>query len=267
MDLDLTKMLADWPYEAGKINVRLIQAENGEPLIQVRLDLGLLQMHAEGRPDGETPHGYGSILEYLEAKRDGTSFGTLLDEDEEHAAGGTDMPAEGDEAFEINSDEARQLREEAVQYYHRYIAMLVLDDYEAVVRDTARNLRALDFCRDHATEDEDRDGLEQFRPYILMMRSRALASLMIRQDEPKAALLAVDEGLSALKACFEERGEPEAFASSQEAKMLTSMRDALLPKLPVSQSAELRERLSKAIAAENYELAAILRDELASLGD
>jgi protein-arginine kinase activator protein McsA len=45
------------------------------------------------------------------------------------------------------------------------------------------------------------------------------------------------------------------------------MRDALVPKLPLSQRAELRQRLEAAIAAENYELAAILRDELRMLGD
>ena len=43
---------------------------------------------------------------------------------------------------------------------------------------------------------------------------------------------------------------------------LRGMRDALVPKLPASQRAELEERLRGAIDAENYELAAILRDEL-----
>ena len=38
------------------------------------------------------------------------------------------------------------------------------------------------------------------------------------------------------------------------------MRDALVPKLPSSQRVELQERLQAAIDAENYELAAILRD-------
>ena len=40
------------------------------------------------------------------------------------------------------------------------------------------------------------------------------------------------------------------------------MRDALVPRLPASQRVELEERLRAAIDAENYELAAILRDEL-----
>jgi protein-arginine kinase activator protein McsA len=38
-----------------------------------------------------------------------------------------------------------------------------------------------------------------------------------------------------------------------------------MKKLPASQKSELRHRLEEAIRAENYELAAILRDELRNL--
>jgi len=48
-------------------------------------------------------------------------------------------------------------------------------------------------------------------------------------------------------------------------QLLHGLRDALVPKLPSSQRMELEERLSAAISAENYELAAILRDELRML--
>ena len=48
--------------------------------------------------------------------------------------------------------------------------------------------------------------------------------------------------------------------------MLRGMRESLVPKLPVSQHAELRTRLAKALESENYELAAILRDELKMMG-
>jgi protein-arginine kinase activator protein McsA len=57
-------------------------------------------------------------------------------------------------------------------------------------------------------------------------------------------------------------GSPEIFERSKEVEMLRAMREALVPKLPVSQKSELRARLDQAILNENYELAAILRDEL-----
>ena len=57
------------------------------------------------------------------------------------------------------------------------------------------------------------------------------------------------------------------FDASQEVQLLKNMRESLIPKLPVSQKSELKKRLTEALAAENYELAAILRDELAALKD
>ena len=45
------------------------------------------------------------------------------------------------------------------------------------------------------------------------------------------------------------------------------MREMLVPKLPSSQRVELEERLQAALDDENYELAAILRDELRMMKD
>ena len=39
-----------------------------------------------------------------------------------------------------------------------------------------RNLRVLDMCGEFATDDHDRFILEQYRPYIIMMNTRANAS-------------------------------------------------------------------------------------------
>jgi hypothetical protein len=242
---DLSRLLDEWPYEPGQINVRLIEGEDGEPRIQLRVDLGILQMRTEGRPDGQRPHGYESLLEYHEARLD-----EAMAEDGSAAS------------FVLNEEECRGLREEAVQYYHRYVCLLVLEDFEGVVRDTSRNLRVLDLCAKYAETEADRQVLEQFRPYITMMRARAMASQALKDNEPKAAIHAIDQGLEALRQHFAESGSGESFDESAEVKMLRGMREALMPKLPVSQKAELRQRLQQAIAEENYELAAILRDEL-----
>lgn len=250
MSADLSEVLKNWPYQPGKVNVRIITADDGAPRIQVRLDLGILQMHAEGRPDGQQPNGAGSLLEFFEEGLDAK------------------VASEGsDEGFTLTADDCRALREEAVQYYHRYVALLVLEDFEGVVRDTTRNLRVLDLCAKYAEAESDRTVMEQFRTYITMIRARAMAGQAIKDNEPKAALHAIDEGLEALKQYFSEQGEPDLFEQSGEVQMLKGMRDALVPKLPVSQKSELRARLAKAIEQENYELAAILRDELRLLKD
>ena len=59
-----------------------------------------------------------------------------------------------------------------------------------------------------------------------------------------------------------ERGGRSAFEASQEARVLLGMREMLVPQLPSSQRQELRDRLKDALAVENFELAAILRNEL-----
>ncbi len=272
MDRDLTELLEEWPFQPGQINVRLIAGNDAEPRIQVRLDLGILQMHVDGRPDGQRPHGYDSLLEYHEARLDQVREGPTMEDGlgdplvEEPEQSGDSEESDPEDDFTLTQEDCRLLREEAVQYYHRYIALLVLEDYEGVARDTSRNLRVLDLLAEHAENEDDQRSMEPNRPYIMMMRARALASLAIRQEEPKAAVHAIDEGVEALRQYFADRGSPESFEQSGEVSMLREMRDALVPKLPLSQKAELRQRLEAAIAAENYELAAILRDELRMLG-
>lgn len=249
MSMDLTSILKDWPYEAGQITVRVIEGDDGEPKIQVRLDLGLLQMEVAGRPDGQRPYGFESLLEYYE-----TGLDDFLAESPEG------------ESFQLSADDCRLLREESVQYYHRYISLLVLGDSDGVVRDTSRNLRVLDLCRQYAEREEDQHVLEQFRSYITMMRTRALASQMVASNEPKAALLVIDEGVEEIRRLHEEAGMGEEWEESTEIQMLRGMRDELVMKLPASQKTELRRRLQEALEQENYELAAILRDELRMMG-
>ena len=58
-------------------------------------------------------------------------------------------------------------------YYHRYLAEFVLGNYERVDRDTMRNIRLMDFCRKYAQSDTDKYILEQYRAYVIMMRTRA----------------------------------------------------------------------------------------------
>ncbi len=250
MNLDLSDLLRDWPHEPGQINVRLIRAADGEEKIQMRVDLGILQMEVTGRPDGLRPNGFDSLLEYYEAQLD------------EHVSA-TGEP----EGFSLGHDDSRALREEAALYYHRYVSMLVLGEFQGVVRDTQRNLRAIDFIRDFAEHDEDRELLDQFRPYVTMMRARAIASQAVADSEANAALLALDEGITGVRAIFEEWGRAGDADDSHEIQLLHGMRDELVKKLPSSPKAELRERLQRAIETENYELAAILRDELKLLKD
>jgi hypothetical protein len=62
MSLDLNTILKDWPYESGTVKVRKITGLDGREKLQLRVDLGVLQMEITGRPDGRRPHNCESLL-------------------------------------------------------------------------------------------------------------------------------------------------------------------------------------------------------------
>jgi hypothetical protein len=242
---DLSEFLRQWPHEPGRINARRIDGDDGRSKIQVRVDLGVLQMEVDGRPDGMRPDGFESLLEY--------NLDRLNRYEQETGS------ASG---FVLSPEDCRALREEAIQYYHRYVALFALGDFRRVARDAMRNLKLFDLCRDHAASETDRAILEQFRSHVIMMLTRARAEEAIAGEQPKQALKAIDEGLEWLRVHYQETGRAEEFDRANEVQLLRGMRDVLVPKLPASQRVELEERLRAALDAENYELAAILRDEL-----
>ncbi|MBT5136354.1 MAG: hypothetical protein HOK75_03875 [Phycisphaerae bacterium] len=75
-------------------------------------------------------------------------------------------------------------------------------------------------------------------------------------------MASLDEGLEILVSLLGDEAE-----HSNEVQLLRGMKEALVPRLPTSERVDLQERLASAIANENYELAAILRDEIRLLRD
>ncbi len=231
MDRDLRALLLDWPHDPERLNARVLEVEEGRTVLQVRVELGILQMEIEGRPDGGE-----DVLAKTEA---------MLAADAEAS---------------IDADLAAALRHEALQVHQRYVAMLALERYEDVVNDTRRNLRVFDLCHRHAVDAEDRTVLERFRPQVIATRARAAALTALRGERVPEARRLLEEAVEEIRHSL-----PDGTAEPPECAMLEGMRDVLQPKLPVSQRHELERRIQAAITAENYELAAILRDELRQL--
>ena len=65
---DISNILKTWAYEQGTLNVRIIEAEDGRELIQLRIELGVIQMEMDGRPDGVAQDGFSSLLSLLEER-------------------------------------------------------------------------------------------------------------------------------------------------------------------------------------------------------
>ena len=245
---DIGPVLRGWDYEPGTINVRKIKGLDGQPKLQMRLDLGLLQMELNGRPDGARPHGCESLLDYFEKR--------LTDHRRKH---GTEL------GFHLGAQECQNLREEAVMYYQRYLSLFVLEDFPGVVRDTARNLRVLDICGKYAEEEQDRLVLEQYRPYIMMMNTRAQASILSKDERFPEALAVIEGGLAQIKEFFEQFGQDEAYAHSNEVKVLKRFAREIRKKLPVDPMQRLQRKLDRAVKDERYEEAAVLRDKLIAM--
>lgn len=245
---DLRMITDGWPYVPGQISVRKVRGADHRVKIQMRIDLGVLQMEVSGRPDGYRPFDYESLLEYykdrVEAyrRRNGTDLG-----------------------FTLDPDECREIREESVQYYQRYLANFVLEDYEAVTRDTKRNLDVLDLCVTYASEDEDRYALESYRPYIVMMYRQSKALLHMRLGAYRAALVQAEAGIKTIRDFFRRNGHPKAYRISGEVQVLRTLRREIKRHLPVDPVRQLKRKLKRAIDRECYEDAARLRDELESL--
>jgi len=242
---DLRRILAGWEYEPNQITVRKITGDDGTLKIQMRLDLGILQMEVSGRPDGQRPHGYESLLAYQEHRlqkhvdKNGTELG-----------------------FELSPDDCQALREEAVQYYHRYLAEFVLEDFAGVQRDTARNIQVLDLCRQQGREESDRAALEQYRPYLIMMNTRAQVHLSLRRGAFRKALGQVEEGLNAIQEIFNEAGQDEAFEEATEVGILKALHGEISARLPVDPLEKLQQQLQKAVDEERYEDALVIREKI-----
>ncbi|HZZ43604.1 MAG TPA: UvrB/UvrC motif-containing protein [Tepidisphaeraceae bacterium] len=242
---DIAPVLKGWDFEAGTINVRKVLGLDGVPKLQMRLDLGLLQMEMNGRPDGEKPHGCESLLDYYEQR--------LREYTAENG---------GESGFVLSPDDCEALRGEAVMYYHRYLSLLVLEEFAGVVRDTARNIKVIDFCAQYAEDEQDRLVLEQYRPYITMMNARAGASILFKQKKYREALEAVEAGLGSIREFFVRFGQEEAYNESNEVKVLKRFARDIRKKLPVDPVEKLQRQLDRAVEEERYEDAARLRDEI-----
>ena len=247
---DISPVLKGWDYEPGTINVRKVAGLDGVPKLQMRVDLGLLQMELTGRPDGQRPHGFESLLEWHEEQ--------LSEHKRRH---GTEL------GFHLTGEQCDCLREEAFMYYQRYLSLFVLEDFVGVVRDTDRNLRVLDLCAQYAIDEQDRLILEQYRPYITMMNTRAAASILFKAKRYPEAIAAVEQGLDTMREFFARFGQEEVFNQAGEVKILKRFAREIRRKLPVDPMQRLQGKLDRAIKEERYEEAAKLRDEIAGKRD
>lgn len=250
MNFDISHLLDQWDYQPGQVVVRKFVGKDGQEKIQLRVDLGLLQMNAHGRPDGKKPFGHPSLFDFYLAKL------------EQHRAshGGSD------EQFALNAEDISRLQMESFQYHHRYICLLQLEDYGSAVRDTSRNLKVFDFVEEYAESDDLAWSLQQFRPQVLMLQTRAVASQHLQDEEFATAIQEIEMGIDSLREFYENHSRHDLLAQSPEIMGLQHWLEEVERKRPLSRREQLERDLNDAVKREDYEKAAKVRDALKRLG-
>ncbi len=246
MNEDIRHILENWEYNDDDLNVRYIKGADGVVRLQMRIDLGLLQMELDGRPDGRRPYGAESYFDYFESKAKQMSSG------------------EQPKLFLLSAEECQKLQQEAVQYYHRYLALMKLKDYARVVRDTQRNLRLFSFVERHCDNDEIVWQFIQYRPYVIMINTRARALMEIEQQNYQMALDIIRNAIRGIKE-FNEKWGDRLGPDFPELEFLEYWYDEIAEQKPMSEKERLLRELEEAVNEENYERAAVLRDKLAAL--
>ena len=249
MNFDISQLLDQWEYLPGQVVVRRFIGKDGQEKIQLRVDLGLLQMNAHGRPDGKRPCGHPSLYDHFVTK-----LNQHLAEHEGNSAG-----------YKINAEDCGRLQLEALQYHHRYICLLQLEDYAGVIRDTGRNLNLFAFVAEHAETEELAWSLLQFTPQVLMIHTRAKGSQALQAENFAEAIAQIDSGITKLRGFYEEHARHDLLEQSPEIQSLEQWQGEIHSKRPLSKREQLEMALHEAVKREDYEKAAEVRDALREL--
>lgn len=238
---DITSILAGWEHDPDEMQVRIVAGDDGSEKIQLRIDLGLMQMELAGRPDGRRPAGFDSLLEAYEAR------------------------AQAESEFTLDASGCAALMQEGLQYYHRYLAAFHLQRYDLVVRDTERNLKLFAFVVKHAARQRDKREFDRYRPYVVMMHTRALALQSVARNDPVEAVAQIDRGVESIRQFLRDYECTDQEAECMELGFLLRWRREIESNRPRGPVDRLEEQLKLAVELEDYEEAARIRDQLQRL--
>ncbi len=234
--MHLDDLLSKWAFDPSTLNVRLVKGKDGRDVIQMRVDMGVLQLETTGRPDGAQIHDCDTFLDYLQMEQ-------------------LDSPGRT-----LSEDECGEVDREFMQFYHRRICWLRLQYYQRAVMDANHTLRLMDLTHEMSPDEEWTGSHEQYRPFVLFHRTQAEALAELEENSAEEAVGAINQGLETMREFFERHNAEEHFDDDELVVRLIELRESLRHEYEVGQT--LSEQLDAAIEQEKYELAAKLRDEL-----
>ncbi len=233
---DIDRILQGWPFRPGEVLARMVKAADGRQVIQMRIDLGVLQLEPEGRPDGERPGGNETYFDFLVAEviREGSDF-------------------------QLSEEQCSEADREFFQYYHRRICWLALREFRRAADDADHSLAFMDFVQNHSPSEEWTTSHEQYRPFVLFHRVQSGALAELEEHGPEAAIEEINQGLGKFRDLFARYELADQFESDELVARLVELKESVRSHYQVGRT--LNEQLADAVAAEQYERAAELRDD------
>jgi hypothetical protein len=241
---DIDFVLEGWDYKPAMVQARLVQARGGRQVIQMRVDLGILQIETNAKPDGSRPHGHTTYLSYLQeqARVSPKTGGPLV----------------------LSEEQCQEADREFLQYYHRRICWLALRNYSRAIADADHTLALMDFVKGHSPNDDYLHAHEQYRGFVIFQRTQAAAALQVEKSSPESAVDEIRRGLEKLRIYFAAFDLEEEMEEDGMVQHLRKVEHQLREEYKIQ--ATLQEQLDQAIADEDYEKAARLRDALKQRG-
>ena len=233
---DIAQILEDWEFKPGTIGVRLVSLASRD-MIQMRVEMGVLQMETTDRPDGSRPGGMATYLDFLIAER-----------------------INGGDDWRLSIEHCTEIDREFMQFYQRRISWLQLKEYANVVRDANHTLALMDFCEEYSPDESWGISHEQYRPFVLFHRTQADALQALEATTPENAIERINAGLICIQEVFAQHEIVEHFEDDELVNQLRETRESLRAEYEIGMT--LNEQLEQAIHDEQYELAAELRDQI-----
>jgi len=185
---DIGEIMSSWEHKPNVITVRKIIGDDGKEKIQIRVALGILQMEVNGRPDGKTPYGKESLLDYYQSLTE------------------LDRTTEG---FAMTEQDMKELSTEIIQYYHRRICFFILKDYVLAKMDAEHNIQLMDFIKTYCADKDYVQSHEQFRPFVIMEMTRAASLECLNNGDHAGAMTYIGDAIDVIENFYREYGVDE----------------------------------------------------------
>lgn len=234
---DIDTLLKNWVFRPGEVTARLIKARSGREVLQMRIDMGIVQMETELRPDGLKPNGAETYYDYLVSEA-----------------------IQAGDSFRLTQEQCGEADREFVQYYQRRLCWLSLREYRRAAHDADHSLAFMDFVHRHSPDEEWTLSHEQYRPFVLFHRVQAGALAALQENGPETAISEINTGLARFRDLFARYDASEQYADDELVRRLEEMRESVRERYEIGRT--LDERLVEAVRAEDYELAAQIRDQI-----